>query len=862
MKKFITIVFVFACAYTAVPSIALGQSEARLSLANDHTRIAWQKTSRGWQLSQLSVKQGIQWIESVDLSGENTLLYSADMPKKTPDTVFKTITGVDFPEPVYRYQTKQWAESTNSVSLNTAGKAIYFFPSEGDKSGNTIRFKQETEVATITTEWTLDSTYPTDIIVKQRVAIKADGYFSVASPTLVPVSETNLKWATVPGYFQGNQVEKNIPLSYAYGHGIPAIPVIYRERSASTLCPIISAKNGITYAVIPEPGLDRDPWAKDTLTHANWFVGLSHKNRRSELSPTIYHPVLGEPNSALKKGEQISYSFRYSVSGGDWYQALNHAIYDVYKFKESVTMRHNKQSLTARVEQMHHYLTDPVTSMWNIEDYKNLRIGAQSYLGGVVGSDRDAMKNSDYGAMWMLATTTQDSFVTRGRLPYALNFKLTQQQTDDGFFKGAAVGQYYLAKKKKFVEEWGEVVEPIALTYYTMLDLGNMLLFEPENAVLKNRLRIGGESLLKWQNADGSWAVAYDRHTEKEIFKDIRDLRPTFYGLIVAYKILKEEQYLLAAQKGADWLIKEAVESGSFLGVCGDARYAPDFATGQSAQAFLDLFDITKEQRYQDAAIATAKIYTSSIYTHPVATHQKKMVNGEEKEDWEITQSGLSFEHGGIFGSSNGNGPITLASHAGMFIRMYQITKDTLFLDMARSAAIGREGFNDPKSGVASYYWRTMNKGAGPYPHHAWWQIGWITDYLMAEANMRSGGQIIFPRGFVTPKVGPHQTYGFANGKVFGEEVRLVSTEGMLKIDKPAIEYIVGMSADNKKTYVILMNNDASATSARITWGVKAKGIKTISFKAYNGNAISKAKARRKTSIDVDAYGLKVLVLE
>jgi hypothetical protein len=54
-------------------------------------------------------------------------------------------------------------------------------------------------------------------------------------------------------------------------------------------------------------------------------------------------------------------------------------------------------------------------------------------------------------------------------------------------------------------EEWGEVVEPIGLTYYTMLDIGNILLFEPGNEVLRERLRIGAESLLKLQKADGSW---------------------------------------------------------------------------------------------------------------------------------------------------------------------------------------------------------------------------------------------------------------------------------------------------------------------------------------------------------------------
>jgi hypothetical protein len=859
--KKIVLLFIFANLFSIESLFA--QSTNALGLSNDQVRIGWKKTSKGWEISQLSVRKGQQWIEAANPTGENTLLYSAEMPKKTPDTTFQTITGVSFPESIYRYQTRQWAESTNPISLNTAGKAYHFFPTEGTKlNNNSVQFRHNTDVGVVTTEWSIDPAFPTDIIVKQTLAVKSPGYFSLASPTLAPVSESNLSWATVPGYFQGNKMQKNFALAYAYGHGIPTLPVIYRERSASTLCPIITSKNGITYSVIPEPGLARDPWAKDTNTHANWYLGLSHKNRKSELAPTIYYPVLGEPRSSLKAGEEISYTFRYGVSSGDWYKALTHAVYDVYKFKESVNMRQNRQSLTERIEKMHHYLTDPITSMWNVEDYMNLKIGAQSYMGGVVGSDKDAMKNSDYGAMWMLAYATQDSLLTRNRLPYALNFKLTQQQTDEGFFKGAAVGQYYLAKKKKFVEEWGEVVEPIALTYYTMLDVGNMLLFEPANSVLKDRLRIGAESLLKWQKPDGSWAVAYDRHTEQEIYKDIKDLRPTFYGLIVAYRILKDEKYLAAAKKGADWLIKEAVATGSYLGVCGDARYAPDFATGQSAQAFLDLFEITKNQSYKNAAIATARIYTASVYTHPVAGHQKKMVNGIEREDWEISQSGLSFEHGGIFGSSNGNGPITLASHAGMFVRMYQLTKDTLFLDMARSAAIGREAFNDPATSVASYYWRAMNKGAGPYPHHAWWQIGWITDYLLSEANMRSGGQVTFPKGFVTPKVGPHQTYGFENGKIFGEAVKLTTTEGMVSCDKPQVEYLVGKSPDNKKVYVVLMNNSSASSAGSLSWGEKAGSFKKIIIKDHTGKTISSEGAKANTSIELEPFGLKVLVLE
>lgn len=472
------------------------------------------------------------------------------------------------------------------------------------------------------------------------------------------------------------------------------------------------------------------------------------------------------------------------------------------------------------------------------------------------------MKNADYGAMWMLANTSKDELLTQNVLPYALNFKLKQQVSEDGFFKGAIAGQYYLAKSKRFTEEWGEVVEPIAVTYYSMLDIGNILLFEPNNQNLKGKLKAGAEWLLKNQKTDGSWAVTYDKKNQSEIFKDIKDLRPTFYGLLVAYRIFEEKKYLDAAIKGADWFIENAVNTGSFLGVCGDARYAPDFATGQSAQALLDLYDITKNKNYQAAAIKTAKIYCSSIYTHPIPTNEIKTVNGIERKDWEIAQSGLSFEHGGIFGSANNQGPIQLCSHAGMFIRMFALTKEPLFAEMARAGAIGRDAFIDPKTSVASYYWKAMNRGSGPYPHHAWWQIGWLTDYLLSEIELRSDSKITFPRGFVTPKVGSHQTYGFASGKIFGEKAELVSTDDWISCDKPQIDYVIAKSDGEKKTFLILLNNDAKATNAKISFGKKVGKLQNLTVLQQNGKKIFQNKRTESIGIDLDSWGLKVIVLE
>jgi len=852
MKYYLTLFSFLISVFTV-----LGQPSKNVTLGNKNIQIVWLKTAEGYRVQKIAVNKNGKWISDLTPSGEYTLLFTDTKPSTESSETFEKITGSKFPEDSYHYQQQQWKESTTAVSLNTAGKAYHFFPSNVkiiDKKH--IQFSHETQVATIIADWNLDEKFASDVQVRQTLIPKKKGFFSLASPGMATIAVDKMSWASVPGYFQGNFMQENFALSYAYGHGVPSRPVIYRERCASTLSPLVSTKNGITLSVIPEPGLARDPWAKDKITQTDWFIGLSHMNRKSQLSPTLYYPVLGEEKSEREIGQELSFGFRFSLISGDWFQALNHAIYDVYNLKEGLALRQSKQSLTDRIEKMRHYLIDPKTSLWNIEEYKGKKIGAQSYLGGVVGSNKDAMKNSDYGAMWMLAHETKDPELTEKVLPPAENFKLVQQSKDEGFFKGAIEGQYYLAKNKKFVEEWGSVVEPIGLTYYVMLDIGNMFLFEPDNTELKDRLKLGAEKLLNWQKPDGSFAVAYDRKTEEELFKDIKDVRPTFYGFLVAYRILKDEKYLKAAQKGADWFIKNAVETGAFLGVCGDARYAPDFATGQSAQALLDLFDITKDERYKNAAITSAKIYVSSIYTHPIPSKKIKIVNGVEREDWEISQVGLSFEHGGIFGSATRHGPIQLASHAGLFIRMYKITGEQIFADLARSAAIGRDAFVDPKTSVASYYWQAMNKGAGPYPHHAWWQIGWITDYLLSEAELRSDGKVRFPRGFVTPKVGPHQTYGFESGIIYGEKTNLIIREGLAQSGNPMVDCILAQSESGNKLFVVFLNNQVQASSfdlsldpEKIKSGAKIAGIKN----AATGKSLSQLK------FEIPGFGIQVL---
>lgn len=860
--KVMTILSFLCCTHV------FSQNRTDLVLENSVLQLNWLQDKTGYRLQSVALKVGAGQEEHLTMATQpRTILFSKNKPQEKSTHIYdKDGKIIHFPDTQYRYVLPVWSQSLSPVSLNTAGETLHYQPTTVTSDSHSgLKFHCEHNKFLLSEEWHLDPEHKHDIRVKMTLRAKETGYYALSTPSLAIADQQQFQWAVIPGLFQGAELNPDFVRAYAYGHGIPDRPVIVRERTASTLASLLTMQSGVTLATVAEPGTGRDPWLNDVKTHADWKLGLSLMNRNNELTPTLYHPVLGEAGSYLKKGQEITFSFRYTIQKTSWYNVLNHVINDVYKFSDFLKLKETSRSLTDRLYAMYDYVIADSTSKWRTVNDKNTVIGAQDYLGGVYGSAKDAMKNSDYGAMWMLARLTGDTTLKQQRLPAALNFKLQQQQQEPGFFYGSAAGQYYLYRSQRFTEEWGPYSEPIGTTYYMLMDIGNILLFEPERSDARLALRKAADWLLSKMHSDGHWEVAYDNRSGNPMFEDIADLRPTFYGLLVAYQLLKDEKYREGAIKGANWFVEHAARKGWFLGVCGDTRFAPDFATAQSIQALLDMYALTKDSHYQTAAYQVARYYTTSIYTHPIPTQEVKQVNGFSRRDWEISQVGLGFEHGGIMGSANHHGPILLASHAGLFVRLYTQTKDSLFLNMARAAVWGRDAFVDANTGVASYYWDAMNKGAGPFPHHAWWQLGWITDYLLSEAIVRSNGNVTFPSGFITPKVGPHRSYGFKKGSIFGKPVDLTMKKGLVRLDNTYIDYILATNSDDKELYIILLNNSVDQQSIRLNiardqsrnlFGLVQKDIYLL-----NADGTDEVRMERSSeyTISLPATGLKIV---
>lgn len=755
----------FAVSNVSAFPVSDNQRQDEIVLSTGQLNISWSKQENGWHINK--VQAGTKIFPNP--KGYYTVLY------------------INRPA------------AQSLVDQDLEGKAFTFYPSFAEKQGDTaVVFRQSLRFGEVEATWKIDPLYPTDIKVQVSVKMTTNGQVSIGSPTVVAFDPHNISWGMIPGHWYGNELQTDIQQAKLYSMGIPAVPMLAKEQTTMTLSPLLTTKDNLTLAVIPDPDMANDPWADSVSTRGNNRLGMSLMNRHDELTPVVYSPILGQAGSKVESGDTIRLNFRYTIQNEGWFSVFSHAVNDIYKLPSLLDLQHNFMSLSERVSRMQKYLRNDKKSSWSIWESRGYQIGA------------NGSKIADAGTMYMLAKNGKDS-VMNSRLKYVRNYKLAQQQIESGFFQGAALGEY--ADEDGVESERGNWIEPLHTTYYTMVDFANMLLYEPTDTELKERLRMAADRLLEWQYQDGSFDVAYDRFSHQLTFPDLQDYRPTWYGLLIAYRMLGDDKYLIAAEKGARWLYENGVKKGYYLGVCGDARNIWDFATAQCSQAYIDLYDITNNDVYRSAAIEAAKAYSTSIFTHPISTGKPKWVGGEMRQDWEVNQTGLGIEH--IRGTASG-GPILISSYTGLFVRIYEYTKEPVFLSMARAAARGRNSYVDQESGQAIYYWSGMEdlkRGASLFPWHAYWQIGWITDYLLSEIKLRSNGNVSFPHGFMTPKVGPHVTYGFAPGDIFEKKGDLIFRPDMVQNDNADVEYMMAESADKSKLYLMVLSQSPEAQS-------------------------------------------------
>src|SRR5690606_9159079 len=142
-------------------------------------------------------------VELKEPLGEYTILYAEEKPDKRPLLEEVDEKAASFPDTMYGHIFNRWKASLAAVPLQLAGEEIRFYPSNAAASGkNKLIFSEESEKAKLSAVWSFHPTYRHDVMVEMILTAKEDGYFSIASPTLVNIPAEELEWGMIPGQFQ------------------------------------------------------------------------------------------------------------------------------------------------------------------------------------------------------------------------------------------------------------------------------------------------------------------------------------------------------------------------------------------------------------------------------------------------------------------------------------------------------------------------------------------------------------------------------------------------------------------------------------------------------------------------------------
>ena len=115
----------------------------------------------------------------------------------------------------------------------------------------------------------------------------------------------------------------------------------------------------------------------------------------------------------------------------------------------------------------------------------------------------------------------------------------------------------------------------------------------------------------------------------------------------------------------------------------------------------------------------------------------------------------------------------------------------------------------------------------------------------------------------ITPKVGPHQTYGFAPGKIYGATASLVLRNGMLSTKNSYLDYFAALDEKNQKIYFMLLNNDDENLNTTIDLVlnniVNGATFKSAAWLNQQGKSMVSIVHQDRIPVQMAPYGIKVM---
>jgi len=659
---------------------------------------------------------------------------------------------------------------------------------------------------TATVRWQLR---PRSYEVKVNVTFEAarDGFYSVGFCAFKPWSDPKIAFNLLSPLYQFQRR--------------PAQPVMV--TSSVTPQPYALVQTAIDgkpycFSVVADPRCLPFRWPLP----ANAPYGFSLLNATGGIQPSIFSPVLGLDGSNLAKGAKKTVSWFLLATPGDWKKSFSYVsdhIFGVTDYRKPY-----KTSLTDAALNIIDLLKDGINCGWDarLKGFYNIE------------SPNTASQASPL-AVIEAAVLTRDEELYKDRALPTIAYTLSRPGAHFAVDPPAIVPSYVTSEQTRIT-----VPSRFFGTSYWQ----------------------GVDQLLARKNpwiADMALDHGEPRHSAAY------SACPLWSDLLGAYRLKPDPVLLDRIQRECDHFLTTNVY-GRHAGELGTIPFY-NISFYPYWWDLPDLYELTGDKKYLDAAQECAFLTMAGQWSHPkipagnITIHPGNQFRGVGHEWWKgevkfelgyplapgairekqvpvwlVAQQGLGFEQPvTYYGGGNAEmGNILMSAWTPSLLRMYQLTGNDIYRTYARNAIIARFG-NYP-----GYYLRGFTdieidpqfplKGpdvTSIYYHHIPAHLAFTLDYLVTDAEARSGGKIEFPwarqEGYAWFD---SRVYGGAPGRVYDDkEMRLWLDRTAFQVKSPEVNYLAARS--DKRFDLILMNDSAEKITARIFLDTQKIGIAT-----------------------------------
>ncbi len=579
-------------------------------------------------------------------------------------------------------------------------------------------------------------------------------------------------------------------------------------------------------------------------------MGFSLLNINHKVQPMAFAPILGMKDSFYASGQMIRKTFKIGILPLQWHNTLQYVSDSIFCVKD---YRTQTTSLNDAIYNIINLMKIDEASGWEADMKGFLDIESNPKV------RTEVVQTSPLGLLSAAIITKDEDLYVKRALP-AIEYMLSR--------KGYRWG---------YPNENDPETETMVNTFTPFKSEYNTAHFE---------------ALHKLLNYKNPWIVDVAMPNGSPRYSKGYAVNETWTGDLAAYKMTKDEKWLVKATIGADYMINNELYNNSSKPVY-DWMFYNSHVYPQWFD-LIDLYEVTKNRDYFNAACYGAFFTIAGQRSYPmvqnneITIHKDGKYAGNANIFWKkdkrfklgyprrqgdvqekiidenvLSPVGLGFEQPMTFFTKGDNlNHVFMSSWAPSLLRLNANHKLDFFETYARNSIIGRfasypgyyaAGYTDlPLDSIYPY--------KGPdvtslYYHHIPSHLALTMDYLITEAIQRSKKVIDFPygkqQGFVWFN---NRIYGGLKGSILHDRnVELYMKKGLVELGAGNVNYVTGVSDEN--FWLVLLNegNDPEKVDVKLNVPFVADNSEAeIYHFTETGSVVSDAVEMKNNSFTAD----------